>query len=252
MELCLVAAAIGCYLAVRWYTLDRTAEAVSNAHDVLSLERALGVNWEHQIQDATMSVPGLSEFFTQFYIWAYFPTVVVVAIWLYVRNRDAYRTLRDAFLVSGVAGLVVYAVFPCAPPWTDGAGFTDTVAAGPFVSLARPSGLTNHLGAVPSFHVGWVMLVGLILFSIARSRTFRVICVLYPAAMSYAVVSTGNHWLLDVLSGAALALIGLVGGPYLTRSGLLGNRNPGSPGRALRKATEPTDSHLKFQPKQRN
>lgn len=216
LELGFVAAAIACYLAVRAYTLDRTGDAVSNARDLLALERHLGVDWEHRIQDATLSVPGLGTFFTQFYIWGYFPTLIAVTIWLYVRHREPYRTLRNALLTSGIVGLVSYAFYPCAPPWIGGVGFTDTVTEGPFLSVARPSGVTNHLGAFPSFHVGWVILVAVVVFSTTRSRVVRLLCVLHPAAMSYAVVSTGNHWVLDIPAGAVLAAFGLLAGNYLS------------------------------------
>ena len=119
--------------------------------------------------------------------------------------------MRNALLASGVLGLVVYAVYPCAPPWIGGGdGFTDTVAEGSFVAVARPPGVTNHLGAIPSFHVGWVILAGWVVFRIASSRTLRVLCVLYPALMGYAVISTGNHWVLDIPAGAALAALGLL------------------------------------------
>lgn len=57
-EVGLLAAGLACYLAVRWYTLGSTDEAVAHARDVLRLERALGLDWEHAIQDATMSVRG--------------------------------------------------------------------------------------------------------------------------------------------------------------------------------------------------
>lgn len=218
-ELGFAAIAIACYLVVRAYTADLTDEAVANAGRLIALERDLGVAWEHRVQEATMSVPALSTFFTQFYIWGYFPTLVPVTIWLFLRHRESYRTLRNALLGSGVAGLVVYAAYPCAPPWITDGGFSDTVTEGPFLSVARPSGVTNHLGALPSFHVGWVILVGVVVFSATRSRIVRVLCILHAAAMSYAVVSTGNHWVLDVPAGALLAAVGLLVSASLHRGG---------------------------------
>lgn len=219
LELGFVAVAAACYLAVRAYTVGRTGEAVSNARDLLALERQLGLDWEHRVQDATLSVPGLSAFFTQFYIWGYFPSVIAAALWLYLRRRESYRRLRRALLASGVVGLVAYALYPCAPPWITDPGFTDTVTQGPFLSVARPSGVTNHLGAFPSFHVGWVILAAVTVFSATRSPLVRVLCVLHPAAMAYAVVSTGNHWVLDILAGVVLAALGLSVGRSLSRVG---------------------------------
>ncbi|RNM11097.1 phosphatase PAP2 family protein [Nocardioides pocheonensis] len=216
-ELGFVAAALVCYLAVRWYTLDRTPEAVRHTAAVLRLERLLHLDVEHRFQDAALSVPGLGTFLTQFYVWGYFPALIVIVVWMYRRHPPAYRRLRTALLVSGVAGLLVYATYPTAPPWIGGTGFTDTVAHGSFEGVARPHGLTNHLGAVPSFHVGWVVLVAVVVLPLLRSPVLRVLCVLHPVLMACAVVATGNHWVLDLPAGLALAALGLAGARAVSR-----------------------------------
>jgi hypothetical protein len=210
VELGFVAAALVCYLLVREYTDGRTAEAVAHAHDVLALERRLGVDWEHPVQDATLSVPWLSGVATQFYVWGYFPAVFGTLIWLFLRHRDIYRPLRTALLASGVLGMFVYAVYPCAPPWIGGQGFTDTVVTDSLEIVARPGGITNHLGAIPSFHVGWVILAAWAVFRAVRSPLVRALSVAWPAAMAYAVVATGNHWVLDIPAGVALAAVGVL------------------------------------------
>jgi hypothetical protein len=227
-ELGFIAAGVASYLGVRWYTLDSTEEAISNTSDVLALERLLGLNWEHAIQDATLRVPGLSAVLTQVYVWGYLPALVAITLWLHVRHRAAYTTMRNALLASGALGLVVYALYPSAPPWIGGGGgFTDTVAEGSFASVARPPGIANHLGAIPSFHVGWVILAAVVVFRVASSRTRRVLCVVYPVLMAYAVISTGNHWLLDIPAGAALAGVGLLVANWLSPVAQRGRHRPG-------------------------
>lgn len=216
-ELGLAAAALACYLVVGWYTKGRTGDAIDHARDVLALERLLGIDWEHRVQDATLAVPGLGTFLTQFYFWGYFPALVLIVSWLFVRDRTVYRGLRNGLLVSGVAGVLVYAFYPCAPPWIGGSGFTDTIAASSVESLARPAGITDHLGALPSFHVGWVLLVAMALVRVARSPIVRALLVAYPMLMAYAVVATGNHWVLDVPAGVLLAVLGEVGGRRVSR-----------------------------------
>jgi PAP2 superfamily len=210
VELGFVAAALVLYLLVREYTDGRTGQAVANARDVLAAEQWLGVAWEHPIQDATLAVPWLAAFVTQFYVWGYLPAVFGTLIWLFVRHRDVYRPFRNALLASGVLGMFIYAFYPCAPPWIGGEGFTDTVITDSLEGVARPEGITNHLGAIPSFHVGWVMLAAWAVFRVARSRLIRVLCIVWPAAMAYAVVATGNHWVLDIPAGAALAAVGVL------------------------------------------
>jgi hypothetical protein len=53
--------------------------------------------------------------------------------------------------------------------------------------------------------VGWDLLIGLALFTAARRWWLRVLAVLAPLLMCAAVVVTANHYLLDVLAGAAIA-----------------------------------------------
>ena len=39
----------------------------------------------------------------------------------------------------------------------------------------------------------------------------------YPAAMLLIIVATGNHWVLDIPAGAAIAAVGLAGAAVLAR-----------------------------------
>ncbi len=207
-ELGFVAVGLLLYLAVGRHTSHLTDEAIANAERVLRLERALGIDWEHAIQDAALAVPGLAAFSTHFYVWGYLPVMVGTTVWMYVRHPESYPRLRNALLASGAVGLVVYALFPCAPPWIVG-GFTDTVTTHSLTFAARPLGITNHLGAVPSFHCGWLILLGVVVYAATTSRVLRVLCVAVPLVMCLVVVATGNHWVLDIPAGAALAAVGL-------------------------------------------
>lgn len=210
-ELGLVAGGFAAYLLVRWSTLERTAEAVANATGVLTLEQTLGLDHEHVVQaTTTASAPWLTHLATHFYVWGYFPALVGAAVWLHVRHRDDYRRLRTALVVSGVLGLVVYALYPVAPPWISDDRFTDTVGDASLDAFARPDGIMNELGAIPSFHCGWLTLAAVVVFGATRSRWLRVLCVVYPALMFFAVVVTGNHWILDIPAGLGLAAVGLL------------------------------------------
>jgi hypothetical protein len=206
------------YLAGRWYTLDSTDRAVANAHDILALQQTLGLDWEHRVQDATEAVPWLSAFCAHFYVWGYFPVLIATLVWLYVRHPDGYRALRNGALVSGAVGFLVQAFYPVAPPRLSDRGFTDTLT-GTLDALARPLGVSNHLAAVPSFHVGWLVLAAVIVLRVTDSRALRVVWVLLPLTMSYVVVATGNHWVLDIPAGAVIAAVGLAGAAALGRRG---------------------------------
>ncbi len=217
VELGVVGVALLCNLVVRWYTLDDLDLAVAHAHDLLALEQRLGLDWEHAIQDATLGVPWLSGASDAFYFWGYLPVLVTAVVWLYLRRPAAYATARNALLVSGAVGMFVYAFYPCAPPRLSGLGYIDTVAAGAFDAEARPIGVANELAAVPSFHVAWLIVAAVVVFRLTRSRPLRVLCVLQPVVMSYSIIASGNHWVLDIPAGVVVSVIGLYGADRLER-----------------------------------
>ena len=211
VELGLAAGGLVAYLVVRSATAGRTADAVAHAGDVLALEARLGLDVEHGVQAATYrSAPWLGDALTWFYVWGYFPALLAAATWLYLRRPDAFGRLRVALVASGVVGLAVYALYPCAPPWLTDDRFADTVAGASLEAVARPGLVMNELGALPSFHVGWLALVAVVVAVTTTSPAVRAACVLYPALMAAAVVVTGNHWVLDIPAGLALTAVGLL------------------------------------------
>jgi membrane-associated phospholipid phosphatase len=66
-------------------------------------------------------------------------------------------------------------------------------------------------------------------------RWVRALGALYPLTTTFAVLSTGNHYLLDVLAGAAVAAVALaavqaLSGRSLRRRGPAAQHSAGAPG----------------------
>jgi hypothetical protein len=217
LQVGVVGVAVLCDMAVRWTTLDDYDTATVHAQELLRLEQAWGLDWEHAAQEAVESVPWVSALLAHVYVWGYFPVLLAALVWTWARRRDAYVRLRDALLVSGAIGLLVYATWPCAPPRLTGDGFTDSVHAGSLDGFARPAGLANEIAAVPSFHVGWLFVVAVVLIGVTRSRVLHVALLLHVVLMGVAVVASGNHWVLDLPAGLAVAAIGLLGAEVVDR-----------------------------------
>lgn len=217
LELGFVAVALGAYLLVRWHTAGLRAQAVADGRDVLAAERVLRLDWERSVQGVALAHPWLAEVASQYYVWGYFPVLIAVMVWLYLRHRDSYRTMRTAMLASGALGLSVYALFPCAPPWIAVRGFVDTVAVSSLAEVARPSAVANVVGAMPSFHCGWLIVAGVVVYRTVRSVGVRILCVLHPTLTCLVVVATGNHWVLDIPAGLLVAGFGLAVAAYLPR-----------------------------------
>jgi membrane-associated phospholipid phosphatase len=210
-ELGLVAAGFLVYFGVRAVTQGSHVDAVENARRLVSLERSLSIHWEPSIQAAVTGHHWLVTLVNWVYIWGHWPLIAAVAVWLFTRHPEAFRRTRTAFFVSGAIGMVFFILFPAAPPRLMDAGFTDTVARYSHAYRAlQPPSLVNRYAAFPSLHFGWDLLVGLALVTKARSLPGRALGVAMPIAMAIAVVLTANHWIIDVVAGAVVALLGLV------------------------------------------
>ena len=219
-ELLLVAAGFLAYFGVRAVTQGSHVEAVENARTLISLERALGIYWEPSIQAAVTGHQWLVTLMNWIYIWGHWPLIVAVAAWLYTRHPEAFRRTRTAFFVSGAIGLLFFVFFPAAPPRLSDADFMDTVARYSHAYRAlQPPSLVNRYAAFPSLHFGWDLLIGLALVANARSLAARSLGVAMPVAMAIAVVVTANHWIIDVVAGAVVSLVGLAIATWFTPDG---------------------------------
>jgi membrane-associated phospholipid phosphatase len=200
-----VAATTG-YFGIRSLTEGKPETAFLNADRVLQVERALGLDHEQVLQQAVIGSRALTVLFDRIYIYGHWPVIAVVLIWLLARHRETFRRLRDAMLVSGLAGMVVFATFPVAPPRLAMAGLVDTIVANsPAYRVLQPPAFTNQYAAMPSLHVGWDLLVGLAVWVASGRLWLRLLGLAMPVAMTLAVLLTANHYVLDVVAGAALA-----------------------------------------------
>jgi hypothetical protein len=208
-ETALVNAAILLYFAVRNVTVGEAHTAFANADRLVRLEDALSLAWEHSLQ-AAIENTGLVTLANWVYIWGHWPVIIVTGVALFVLRRDRYRLLRNAMFVSGVIGFAFFAFFPVAPPRLLDIGLVDTVTeqSNSYRAL-QPPGLTNQYAAFPSLHVGWNVLVGIVLFASTTHLAVRAFAVVSPPAMAFAVVATANHFVVDVVAGVAVVGLGL-------------------------------------------
>jgi hypothetical protein len=173
-----------------WPLADR------HAREVLDWERVAHVAWEAPLQAAVLRVPGLEPALELFYFGAHFLLTATFFLWLYRRSPSGFRRFRNAFLVTTGAALVVHWRFPTAPPRLAGVGLVH-----PGLGLA---GLSNPVAAVPSLHAGWALGVGVGVVRYSRPAVWRLAGALYPAAICFTIVATGNHFVLDAVAGMAV------------------------------------------------
>ena len=212
-DLALVAVAYLLYRTVRGFVAGRADEATVHALHLVRLEQRLGMFWEARMQAWVISSETLIKLFNAFYVYGHFPLIVATGLWLFFFHRPRYVLFRNAFLISGAIGLVVFALFPLAPPrllsWPY--GMVDTLAVFSNINYNTQTGaFVNHYAAMPSLHCAWNLLLSIAIFSTARNLLARTLAVAMPVTMGFSVIVTGNHFILDVWVGVAVGLIGLV------------------------------------------
>ena len=217
-DVAVVAGGVATYFGVRGLTAGDADVAVDHAEDVLALEEELGLDVEAGVQAFLVDVEPLTTLANWVYIWGHWPVIAVVLLWLAVRNRTVFLRLRNAMVASGLMGLCVYTTYPVAPPRLAGMGFVDTITEqSSSYRVLQPPAFVNQYAAMPSLHVGWDLLVGLALVAAAGSVALRTVGRLMPVVMGAATVLTANHYVLDVLVGAAFGLAGWAVALWLER-----------------------------------
>ena len=207
-QIALLAAGLMAYFAVRGLTRGSEAIAVANARDLLDLQASLRLDWEYGIQQWALERPATVRAANAAYVWGYWPPLLAALVYFWICDRRQYTILRDALILSGAAGLVVFASYPVAPPrFLD--GFVDTIAEsrrGMFI--AQPPGFVNKFAALPSFHTGWLALVGAAVAPHVRPR-WRSMAWAPFVVMCGAVVVTGNHFVVDIAAGVTFSMVAL-------------------------------------------
>jgi PAP2 superfamily len=221
-QVAIVLGAVTAYFLVRGATEGSVTQAVRNAGHVVGFERLFGFNVEESLQDAVAGWPYVTTVLNWVYIYGHWPVIAVTLIWLARRHPLVYYRTRNAMLISGAVGLVVFISFPVAPPRLAGLGMVDTVTEQSHAyRVLQPAMFTNQYAAMPSLHVGWDLLIGLAIFVAARHTLVRAIGVAMPVAMATAVVLTANHYIIDAVVGATLTTTCWVLCGYLRRRSVL-------------------------------
>ncbi|MGE0599367.1 MAG: phosphatase PAP2 family protein [Dehalococcoidia bacterium] len=211
-EIVVVVVSFLIYFAIRGAVVDRAGEAMVRSIHLIELEQRLHLYHELRMQSWILDHYWLIKLMNWVYFWGHMPLVIVVAVWLYVWHRKAYFITRNAFLASGAIGVVIYWLFPVAPPrLIPFAGFIDTMAAFDRVgyNAQEARAFVNPYAAVPSLHFGWSLLLAVIVAWISRRPAAYVFAFAWPVAMFFAVVMTGNHFILDAVAGAIVSFAGL-------------------------------------------
>lgn len=205
----LVALGVVIYFGVRGLTEGSVGVALDHARTIMTLERDLGIDVERTVQDPVTSSHLLETAANWVYIWGHWPVIIATMLWLAWRHHETFLRLRDAMVVSGAMGMAVFVSYPVAPPRLAGTDLVDTVSASSQAyRVLQPPAFVNQYAAMPSLHAGWDLLVGMALMTAAGSVVVRAVGAAMPLLMALAVVATANHYVVDVVAGVVLVMVG--------------------------------------------
>src|SRR5215510_2079726 len=183
--------------------------AFQNGEWVARTENQFGALFEPALQ-RVVDTSSILVFLTSYTYWlSQFAVVGITLLWVYFRHHERFAGFRNWLIIANLVGLVGYVLVPTAPPrmfpeW----GFVDTLAQ--YSSINHDSGLihaaANPYAAMPSLHSMDALIVGIVMFGLVRSKLAKALWLLWPLWVGFAVISTGNHYWLDVVAGFALAL----------------------------------------------
>ncbi len=184
--------------------------AIANAWHVWDVERMLMLPDEETLQDWALQWPTLLRAANWFYVGVHFPVTLTFLAWGWLRRPPPeYRWARRLIITLTGFAMVLHVAMPLAPPrMLPSLGFLDTMSAfGPSAYAGGAATVANQFAAMPSLHVGWALLIAVVVVRTARSR-WRWLVVAHPVLTTAVVVVTANHYWVDAV--AAALLLGLV------------------------------------------
>lgn len=233
-EIGIVVLAASVYFVGRAIGEGSTARATANAERIQRFERAVGIDVELDAQRFVLEHDWARAIANSSYVWLHWPLLIAVLVVLFDRDHTTYLRLRRALIASGLVGLVLFVVVPTAPPRFM-PGFEGTVSdAARRHYLGYPLSWANRYASMPSFHVGWTAIACIALAATLASNRARLVAVAPAVLVGCAVVTTGNHYVVDAAVGLAIAAAayGLVGHGWQLPRGGAGPSPTGRPDRS--------------------
>jgi membrane-associated phospholipid phosphatase len=201
-----VGAAALAYFGIRLIVQGHTEQAMANADHIIAVERSIGIDVEADLQSVVLDHQSLEVLGNLSYVWLHWPLLIAVLLVLYRRDHGGYVRLRRALVASGSVGLVLFWAVPTAPPRFM-PGFEGTVSDDARRHFLRyPLDWANRYAAFPSFHVGWTLIACLAICATMSGRSARLVALVPALLVGLAVVTTGNHYIVDAVVGAVIAV----------------------------------------------
>ncbi len=192
-------------LARRWGDAE---QAVLAGRGIDPAERSLHLAPEHAFNSLASTHASLAIVSGYWYALTHVLITACVLVYLWTRRPNDYARLRTALVTISLLGLLVFWLEPVAPPRFTVRGLTDPLTEHDILGAAHVhKGLVNLYAAMPSLHIAWATWCAISVVVTCPSTRWRHLAWAYPLLMTGDVLTTANHYLFDVLAGAALTVI---------------------------------------------
>ena len=172
------------------------------------------------------------DYFTTGIHWSYFIVPHAVAIQCWRKNPDLFRRFLGGMTLFLGTGLAIYFLIPSNPPWLAPEAIDSPSAptvyrvmedvgkqlgGGLYNASYKVVGESNPIAAMPSIHMAFTFF--LIFPAFRAGRRWGLLALLYAGSMGFTLVYLGEHYVIDILVGSAVAAYGWVAaGAFTTRA----------------------------------
>lgn len=152
------------------------------------------------------------------------PVPLAFAAYLFFKDSVQFLQFSFVFLLTNLAGFVVYYLYPAAPPWyvqLHGADFQPITTGNPagllrfdhFFNITLFQSMyakgSNVFAAMPSLHSSYPLVV-LYYGMKYRLGAINIFFAMITAGIWFAAVYTTHHYVLDVIAGIITAIAGIL------------------------------------------
>jgi membrane-associated phospholipid phosphatase len=209
-ELVVVLVLLKVYDLVRGQAEIRRGAAMEHGDQIMRLESTLRIQLEPAVNRWTAERDFVSFAASYWYQFAHLTITLSLLAWCWWHRPELYRAARNSLVIINAVGLVVFFLFPVAPPrLLTHFHFVDSVALAGFGASHGGPVSADQYGAFPSLHIGWAVWTAVLGYRMARPHRARWLWIGYPFITCFVIVATGNHYLLDAVAGALLAVVAL-------------------------------------------
>jgi membrane-associated phospholipid phosphatase len=158
----------------------------------------------------------------------HFYLVIVASVVLWLFRRPLFSRYAVAITITSYVSLLVFALYPTAPPWYSGAacnlvnlvspcslsattGISAAGSAPPVISqLVHINNLveSDKFAAFPSLHAAYITLFCAFMVKFKRKLIFAMIPLEF--GVLFATLYLGQHYVIDLIAGVSLALVSVV------------------------------------------